>query len=195
MWETDVKRTKIPVSVLGATGTVGQKFVRLLADHPWFGIAGLAASEQSAGKTYAEAVRWRESVPIPEAVAKMVVQRAAPPLPGRIVFSAIEAELAGAIEGGLPRAQLRALIDQYAAEMLNRLGAAPGRSSSGVRTAPSSGRTPRALKTPEVTTAVCSTSGSSPIFTASAFPMNPPTASNTVPLPVTGHSAGSCGSR
>jgi aspartate-semialdehyde dehydrogenase len=97
-------KAKIPVSILGATGTVGQKFVRLLADHPWFEIAGLAASEQSAGKTYAEAVRWRESVPIPDAVAKMVVQRAAPPLPGRIVFSAIEAELAGAIEQSFAKA-------------------------------------------------------------------------------------------
>jgi aspartate-semialdehyde dehydrogenase len=97
-------RQKIAVSILGATGTVGQKFVRLLAEHPWFEIAGIAASDQSAGKPYAEAVRWRESVPIPEAVARMVVQRSSPPLPGRIVFSAIEAELAGTIEQAFARA-------------------------------------------------------------------------------------------
>ncbi len=97
-------KAKIPVSILGATGTVGQKFVRLLAEHPWFEIAGIAASDQSAGRPYAEAVRWRESVPIPEAVAGMVVQRSSPPLPGRIVFSAIEAELAGTIEQAFARA-------------------------------------------------------------------------------------------
>ena len=52
-------KAKIPVSVLGATGTVGQKFVRLLADHPWFEIAVLAASDQSAGRFYGGANRCR----------------------------------------------------------------------------------------------------------------------------------------
>ena len=95
---------KIPVSILGATGTVGQKFVRLLADHPWFEIAALAASETSAGRRYGEVVRWREATPLPEAVAAMIVARAEPPLPGRIAFSAIEAELAGQIEQAFARA-------------------------------------------------------------------------------------------
>ena len=58
---------KIPVSVLGATGTVGQKFVRLLADHPWFEVAAVAASSASAGKRYGEVVRWREQVALPDA--------------------------------------------------------------------------------------------------------------------------------
>jgi hypothetical protein len=51
-------RQRIPVAVLGATGAVGQTFIRLLADHPWFQLAELAASERSAGKPYAEAARW-----------------------------------------------------------------------------------------------------------------------------------------
>ena len=53
---------KIPVCILGATGTVGQKFVRLLADHPWFEVAAVAASSASAGKRYGDVVRWREQV-------------------------------------------------------------------------------------------------------------------------------------
>jgi aspartate-semialdehyde dehydrogenase len=57
---------KIPVTVLGATGTVGQKFIRLLAEHPWFEVAAVAASSASAGKRYGEVVRWREGVAIPE---------------------------------------------------------------------------------------------------------------------------------
>lgn len=89
---------RIPVSVLGATGTVGQKFVRLLADHPWFEIASVAASSASAGMPYGEAVRWRERTPLPDRIAAMTVQRCAPPLPGPIVFSALDAEVAGPIE-------------------------------------------------------------------------------------------------
>ena len=50
-------KAKVPVAVLGATGTVGQKFVRLLAEHPWFEITALAASNASAGKPYGEVVR------------------------------------------------------------------------------------------------------------------------------------------
>jgi len=96
--------SKIPVSILGATGTVGQKFVRLLADHPWFEITALAASEQSAGRRYGEIVRWRESSPIPERLAAMTVQRAEASLPGRIAFSAIEAEIAGEVEQAFARA-------------------------------------------------------------------------------------------
>lgn len=95
---------KIPVSILGATGTVGQKFVRLLAAHPWFEIASVAASAQSAGKRYGEIVRWRESTPLPERVAAMIVQPAEPGLTGRIAFSAIEADIAGQVEQAFARA-------------------------------------------------------------------------------------------
>ncbi|HEU5041030.1 MAG TPA: aspartate-semialdehyde dehydrogenase [Gemmatimonadales bacterium] len=89
---------KIPVTVLGATGTVGQKFVRLLADHPWFEIAAVAASSASAGRPYGEVVRWREPVPLPERIAGLVVRPCVPPLPGPIAFSALDADVAGPIE-------------------------------------------------------------------------------------------------
>ncbi len=95
--------TKIPVAVLGATGTVGQKFVRLLADHPWFEIVALAASDQNAGKPYGEAVRWREPVPLSECIARIVLSGSAPPLRGRIVFSALDADVAQPIEQAFAR--------------------------------------------------------------------------------------------
>jgi len=96
--------SRIPVAVLGATGTVGQKFIRLLADHPWFELVAVAASEQSAGRNYGEVVRWRETSPLPQRIADMVVQRCAPPLDARVVFSALDAEVAGDIEQEFARA-------------------------------------------------------------------------------------------
>jgi aspartate-semialdehyde dehydrogenase len=95
---------RIPVSVLGATGTVGQKFIRLLADHPWFEVAAVAASSASAGKPYGEAVRWREPSELPAGIAGLTVQPCAPPLPGPIVFSALDADVAGPIEQEFARA-------------------------------------------------------------------------------------------
>lgn len=89
---------KIPVSVLGATGTVGQKFIRLLADHPWFEVAAVGASSASAGKRYGDVVRWREAVALPERIAGLVVQECVPPLPGPIAFGALDADVAGPIE-------------------------------------------------------------------------------------------------
>ncbi|MBO7353268.1 MAG: aspartate-semialdehyde dehydrogenase, partial [Lachnospiraceae bacterium] len=66
---------KLKAAVLGATGMVGQRFIQLLEDHPWFEVAVVAASPRSAGKTYAEAVgdRWKMDTPMPEAVKNMVV--------------------------------------------------------------------------------------------------------------------------
>jgi aspartate-semialdehyde dehydrogenase len=95
---------RIPVSILGATGTVGQKFVRLLADHSWFEVTAVAASAASSGKPYAEVARWREPVALPPSVAGMIVRDSTPPLPGRIVFSALEADVAGPIEQAFARA-------------------------------------------------------------------------------------------
>ncbi len=95
---------KIPVTILGATGTVGQKFVRLLDQHPQFEIASVAASAQSAGKRYGDIVRWRESTPLPARVAAMTVARAEPGIPGRVAFSAIEADIAGEVEQAFARA-------------------------------------------------------------------------------------------
>ena len=95
---------KIPIAILGATGTVGQKFVRLLADHPWFEIAAVAASASSAGRRYAEAARWREPTPLPAHVGNMIVRECTAPLPARIVFSALDAEVAGPIEQAFAQA-------------------------------------------------------------------------------------------
>jgi aspartate-semialdehyde dehydrogenase len=94
---------KIPVSVLGATGTVGQKFIRLLADHPWFEVAAVAASSASAGKLYGEVVRWRENVAVPERIARLPVEPCDAPLQGPIVFSALDADVAGPIEQAFAR--------------------------------------------------------------------------------------------
>ena len=62
---------KIPVGVLGATGSVGQKFIELLSNHPWFRVAEVAASERSAGKKYKDAANWILSTPLPKDVAEM----------------------------------------------------------------------------------------------------------------------------
>ena len=67
---------KLKVGILGATGMVGQRFITLLDDHPWFEVAVLAASASSAGKTYEESVgnRWKMDVPMPEAVKNLVIR-------------------------------------------------------------------------------------------------------------------------
>ena len=66
---------KLRVGILGATGMVGQRFISLLENHPWFEVVTVAASPRSAGKTYEEAVggRWKMDTPMPEAVKKLVV--------------------------------------------------------------------------------------------------------------------------
>lgn len=98
--------SRLPVAILGATGTVGQKFVRLLADHPWFEVAAVCASDQSAGRPYGEVARWREPVPIPERIAALTVQRSTPSLGAdvAVAFSALDADVAGPLEQGFARA-------------------------------------------------------------------------------------------
>ena len=66
---------KLKVGILGGTGMVGQRFISLLENHPWFEVTTIAASERSAGKTYQEAVggRWKMDTPMPEAVSAIVV--------------------------------------------------------------------------------------------------------------------------
>lgn len=102
MWQdTHVVSTqnKIPVGILGATGIVGQRFLSLLADHPWFEPVWLAASERSAGRSYAEAVRWRLKTPIPERFAALPVSEATPQgCPARVIFAALDAGIAARLE-------------------------------------------------------------------------------------------------
>jgi aspartate-semialdehyde dehydrogenase len=83
---------------------VGQRFVQLLADHPWFEIAALTASERSAGKTYGEACRWVVSAEIPTSVKEIVVQESKPGLACQLMFSALPARVAGPIEEELAAA-------------------------------------------------------------------------------------------
>jgi aspartate-semialdehyde dehydrogenase len=89
---------KIPVGVLGATGAVGQTFIRLLADHPWFEVVAVAASERSAGKRYADAARWL-SGEMPEKVAKLTVTACDPAaVDAQVVFSALDSDAAQDVE-------------------------------------------------------------------------------------------------
>ena len=85
---------KIKVAVLGATGMVGQRFIQLLENHPWFEVAALAGSNRSAGKKYKDACRWYLEGDMPAAVAEMQVLPAAAmdaPTDTQLVFSALPA--------------------------------------------------------------------------------------------------------
>lgn len=89
---------KIPVAILGATGTVGQRFVEILSQHPWYEITALAASERSSGKKYKDAVNWLMPTPLPVHLANMIVQDCTPDLPATLVFSGLDSSVAGEIE-------------------------------------------------------------------------------------------------
>jgi aspartate-semialdehyde dehydrogenase len=89
---------RIEVGILGATGTVGQQFIRLLDDHPWFQPAWLAASERSEGRAYREAAPWRLSTPLPEHIAGRRVEACVPGQGPRLVFSGLDAGAATEIE-------------------------------------------------------------------------------------------------
>src|SRR5436309_8715741 len=89
---------KIPVGILGATGVVGQRFIQMLENHPWFEAAWLAASDRSEGKIYSEAARWRLKTPIPARVAKMQVSPATPEGAPKIIFAALDSAIAADLE-------------------------------------------------------------------------------------------------
>lgn len=88
------------VGVLGATGAVGQKFIRLLRNHPWFTIHALGASERSAGKKYIDAANWIEPIQLPDFVAKKTVRSCKPEKFDDVdfVFSGLDSSVAGDIE-------------------------------------------------------------------------------------------------
>ena len=90
------------VGILGATGTVGQRFIQLLSVHPWFEIAWLAASERSEGKRYADACRWKLDTPLPRHIGDMVLQPNTPrantgDVP-KVIFAALDADVARDLE-------------------------------------------------------------------------------------------------
>lgn len=93
-----------PVAILGATGAVGQTFIRQLAGHPWFEIAELAASDRSAGRPYAEACRWLEGALPPELASRTVVRCDPSEVKSPLVFSALDSGVAGDVEQAFARA-------------------------------------------------------------------------------------------
>ena len=91
-------RERIPVAVLGATGSVGQRMLALLDGHPWFRLGSVTASERSAGRVYEEAASWVLPTPIPEEAACMEVRATGPALEEVLLFSALDASVAGTVE-------------------------------------------------------------------------------------------------
>jgi aspartate-semialdehyde dehydrogenase len=97
-------RRKFKVGVLGATGLVGQRLVNLLANHPWFDLTEVAASERSSGKRYTEAANWHLDGPLPERARDLVVKSLEPKLDCDFVFSALDSSVAGPAEEEFARA-------------------------------------------------------------------------------------------
>jgi aspartate-semialdehyde dehydrogenase len=96
--------TPIPVGILGATGMVGQQFIALLANHPWFKVDWLGASQRSEGKAFRDAAAWRLSNHLPAEVAQKTVEAAAPGRAPKLVFSGLDSSVAGEIEAAFAQA-------------------------------------------------------------------------------------------
>src|ERR687885_2376921 len=95
---------KLRAGILGATGTVGQRFLQLLEDHPQFEVTALAASDRSQGKTYSEACAWRLPGEMPEAVRGVRVVAPEPPMECDVIFSSLPGGMARETEGAFARA-------------------------------------------------------------------------------------------
>ena len=91
-------QNKLEIGILGATGMVGQRFIQLLENHPWFQISWLAASDRSSGKKYEDAAKWRLDTPCPERIAKMTLSPADPDGAPKIIFAALDADIAREME-------------------------------------------------------------------------------------------------
>src|SRR5512132_3591657 len=89
---------RIPVAILGATGSVGQRFIQLLERHPWFRVHEVVASDRSAGKTYGDAADWRLETLVPDAVSGLKVKSLGEPLESRLLFSGLDSSVAGEAE-------------------------------------------------------------------------------------------------
>ncbi len=98
------RKNKISVAVLGATGMVGQRFVQLLSDHPWFELTAVAASERRVGLEYGDTCKWVLDGAIPEKAVKLKLQPTQPGLDARIVFSALPSEWAREVEPDFAKA-------------------------------------------------------------------------------------------
>jgi aspartate-semialdehyde dehydrogenase len=106
------------IGILGATGMVGQRFIQLLENHPWFEVAWLAASDRSSGRIYGEAVRWKLDTPLPARVAAMPVSPATPEGAPKIIFAALDADIARDLEPKFAAAG-RAVISNSSAFRMN----------------------------------------------------------------------------
>src|SRR5215212_6095342 len=89
---------RIPVAVLGATGSVGQRFIQLLESHPWFRLSEVVASERSAGRSYGEAADWRLETLMPANAAALTVKNLGDELDARLLFSGLDSSVAGEAE-------------------------------------------------------------------------------------------------
>lgn len=89
---------RIPVAILGATGSVGQRFIQLLERHPWFRVHEVIASDRSAGKAYASAADWRLETLVPDDVAGLTVKNLGAELESRLLFSGLDSSVAGEAE-------------------------------------------------------------------------------------------------
>jgi len=89
---------RLPVAVLGATGSVGQRFIQLLANHPWFRVHEVVASDRSAGKSYGAAADWRLDTLVPEDTANLTVKNLGDELESRLLFSGLDSSVAGEAE-------------------------------------------------------------------------------------------------
>ena len=105
------------VGILGATGTVGQRFVQLLENHPQFEITALAASDRSTGKSYAEACAWKLAGAMPDYVKDIVVEPIAPPLDCDFVFSSLPTSVARETEAAFARADFPVISNSSAYRM------------------------------------------------------------------------------
>ena len=86
------------IGILGATGMVGQRFIQLLENHPWFEVAWLAASDRSSGKQYRDAVKWKLDTALPERIAQMIVSPAVPNDAPKVIFAALDGDIAREME-------------------------------------------------------------------------------------------------
>src|SRR5215212_9055378 len=94
----EARTDRIPVAVLGATGSVGQRFIQLLENHPWFRLHEVVASERSAGKSYGNAADWRLDTLLPSTASKLVVKDLGADLESRLLFSGLDSSVAGEAE-------------------------------------------------------------------------------------------------
>lgn len=97
-------QTRIEVGILGATGMVGQHFVKFLEGHPWFDLRWVGASDRSAGKKYRDAAPWHLSGAVPAAIADLILEDSTPGNAPRLLFSAMDASVATEIEQAFAQA-------------------------------------------------------------------------------------------